>query len=133
MVVFAVAATRKKKKKEATKKEIQKQISYGLTEIEMKLLRLALDGGASEGDSEAAAVMFVRKLRARNVSADDLFTVVQTSEEKSGNDGGMKVTFGKYRGEFIKNVPINYLVWVLDNCVNISPKLKLAIHNFVYE
>ena len=33
----------------------------GLTEIEMKLLRLALDRGAYEGEADNAAIMFIRK------------------------------------------------------------------------
>jgi hypothetical protein len=130
-----MAAARKKKKKESPKKVIPTSVSNGLTEIEMKLLTLALDGGAYEGESDNAAIMFVRKLRARNVKADELFGEAghKSASKAVVNYGNTKMTFGKYRNEMIKDIPINYLIWVLDNCMNISPKLKLAIQSFVYE
>jgi hypothetical protein len=63
-----MAATRKK-----NKKANPKSTEAGLTTIEMKLLRLALDRGAYAGESDNAAIMFVRKLRERNAKADELF------------------------------------------------------------
>jgi uncharacterized protein (DUF3820 family) len=43
------------------------------------------------------------------------------------------MTFGKYRDEKIKDVPIDYLLWVMYNCTNIETNLKLAIHQFLVE
>jgi hypothetical protein len=125
--VIQIAATRKKSKKEKQKiapKSIP--LSTELTEIEMKLLRLALDKGAYEGEAENAAIMFIRKLRERNVKADELFA--ETPVLKYGNE---TMTFGKYRNEMIKNIPINYLIWVLNNCANIDMNLRAAIQKFV--
>jgi len=98
----------------------------------MKLLRLALDKGAYEGEADNAAVMFVRKLRERNASADALFSHSQlnTALEKCGNE---KMTFGKYRDEMIKNVPISYLTWAFYNCANMDARLRSAIHKFLTE
>jgi len=130
----------------ATRKKQQKQnstvsptaVSVGLSDIEMKLLRLALDRGAYEGEADNAAVMFVRKLRERNANADELFgqaqtIIVQSSVSKYGNSGNQKMSFGMHNGKMIKDVPIDYLIWVIYNCNNIDPKLKLAIHNFLAE
>lgn len=125
--MIQIAATRKKSKKEKQKiapKSIP--LSTELTEIEMKLLRLALDKGAYEGEAENAAIMFIRKLRERNVKADELFA--ETPVLKYGNE---TMTFGKYRNEMIKNIPINYLIWVLNNCANIDMNLRAAIQKFV--
>jgi hypothetical protein len=115
-----MAAKRKKVKKESP------ALPDGLTPIEMKLLKLALDKGAYEGEADTAAVMFIRKLRERSVKAEDLFK--PSAETKYGSE---KMTFGKYRDKMIKDVPLSYLCWVLDNCVNISSSLRLAIRNFL--
>ena len=126
-----MAATRKKKEKTMT-------VSGNLSPMEMKLLRLALDKGAYEGESDTAAIMFIRKLRERNVTADELFGNAQRDNQqtwvtKHNNGGNKKMTFGKYRNETIKNVPTDYLIWVLYNCANIDAELKLAIHQFLAE
>ena len=124
----------KNKKEKATHTTNWALNSAGLTEIEMKLLTLALDKGAYEGEAENAAVMFVRKLRERNVKVDDLF--VQNQQQPPQNTavskyGDEKMTFGKHRGEMIKNVPLNYLIWAINNCANMDSKLRLAIHKFI--
>jgi len=119
--------TKKKKNKE---KPIAIS-STALTDIEMKLLRLALDKGAYEGEADNAAIMLIRKLRERNVKADQLFEQSQSIQSSKCSNGNEKMTFGKYRNEMIKNIPISYLVWVLNNCTNIDANLKYAIHQFV--
>ena len=131
-----MATTRKKSKREKKEKAtppppVVVQIE-GLTEIEMKLLRLALDRAAYEGEADNAAIMFVRKLRERNAKADDLFGHGQASANTNGK-GNETMTFGKYKNQMIKNIPIAYLVWVMNTCTNIDPQLKLAIHEFLTE
>jgi len=98
----------------------------------MKLLRLALDKGAYEGEAENAAIMFIRKLRERHVKADELFNQTQSTTVLS-NYGNEKMTFGKYRDEMIKNIPVDYLTWAFYNCNNMDARLKLAIHKFLTE
>ena len=39
----------------------------------------------------------------------------------------MIMPFGKHRGKQLRDVPEPYLVWVLDNCNDISPTLRWAI------
>jgi len=132
-----MAARRKSKNKREKEKGNPNQSAnatvnaVGLTEIEMKLLRLALDRGAYEGEADNAAVMLIRKLRQRNVTADELLGQPQSSQSKYDGNGNEKMPFGKYRDEMIKNIPIDYLMWVLYNCTNIDAHLKLAIHKFV--
>ena len=130
-------AARKKSKKENLTEKLP-VISAGLTTIEMKLLRLALDKAAYDGEAENAAVMLVRKLRERSADADELFGhayagIPEPSPPKQANIGSEKMTFGKYKGEKIKDVPVSYLFWVMQNCTNINPKLKSAIHQFLEE
>jgi len=104
-----------------------------LNDIEMKLLCLALDKGAYEGEADNAAVMFIRKLRERNVSAEEL--IKQPETEQYSDDiifyGKIKMPFGQYKDEMLMNIPIDYLIWVLRNCRNIKPSLRNAIENII--
>ena len=105
-----------------------------LNDIEMKLLRLALDKGAYDGEADNAGVMLVRKLRERNANVDDLF-VIHPPPHKD-NDvsvyGQQRMTFGKYENEILADIPMSYLIWVLTRCRNISPNLRKAIEKVVY-
>ena len=106
-----------------------------LNDIEMKLLRLALDKGAYDGESDTTAIMLIRKLRERNANADDLFiqpNIFPYYNNNSYAHGYYKMPFGKYEGEPLEDIPHNYLVWVLRNCRNIKPNLRAAIENVVY-
>jgi len=132
-----VAKTKKTKKDGSRKKSSRKeslpqaQLLHGLSDVEMKLLRLALDKGAYEGEAETAAVMFVRKLRERGVRADELFG--DASSTAVTEYGNVKMTFGKYKNEMLKDIPISYLVWAFNNCVNMNAALRTAISKFLEE
>jgi hypothetical protein len=39
----------------------------------------------------------------------------------------MRMPFGKYRSWPLEEIPDGYLLWVLDNCVRLSPTLREAI------
>lgn len=43
----------------------------------------------------------------------------------------MKMTFGKYRGVDVADVPAWYLEWVLGNVADLQPALRLAIEERV--
>ena len=38
--------------------------------------------------------------------------------------------FGKYRGNYIGDIPTNYLNWLLDENINLSDDLKAAITHY---
>lgn len=97
-----------------------------LTSVEMKLLRLALDKRAYDGEAENAAVLLIRKLRSRNVEADELFSQTALSEY-----GYTVMTFGKYQDQMLKDIPISYLSWALGNCCNMNSTLRFAIQQFL--
>ena len=102
-----------------------------LNDTEIKLLRLALDKGAATGEIDNAAVMFVRKLRERGISADDFIN--QMSEENNiVQCRRTKMTFGKYEGEMLADIPLDYLIWVLRYCWNIKSNLRSAIEKVVF-
>ena len=39
----------------------------------------------------------------------------------------MIMTFGKHRGKHIRDIPNDYLLWVLDNCGNLQPTMRREI------
>jgi hypothetical protein len=39
----------------------------------------------------------------------------------------VRITFGKYQGHRVQDIPSDYLQWVLANCTNINPRLRGAI------
>ena len=102
-----------------------------LNDIEEKLLRLALDKGAYSGEAENAAIMFVRKLRERGAKIDE-FTQSGTSQtytRQLSRYHYFTMPFGKHKGTLLKDIPVDYLEWVLENCQNLSYILRKAIEN----
>ena len=95
-----------------------------MDDIEIKLLRLALDKGAPEGEYSNAAVKLISRMRARHATVEDFYK----SREYHARE---IMPFGKYKCEYIDEIPFSCLVWVLENCENISLALKHAIQNIV--
>jgi uncharacterized protein (DUF3820 family) len=90
-------------------------------EKEMKLWRLALDPGAMKGEYENAIVLILNSLRARNFKPEDLSGVkpqpqqqhYRPRQDKQTHWGTTKMPFGKYKGEMLQDIDIDYLHWVM--------------------
>jgi hypothetical protein len=93
---------------------------------EVKLLKLALDPGASSSEAEVASVKLIRSLRSRGVQATSMLPVLSAS---SGL-GDVVIDFGKYRGRPLGQVPFDYLHWALSNVTN-RPELVRQIREFL--
>ena len=100
---------------------------------EIKLLTLALDRGASDGEINNAAKMFVRSLRKRGVTVADLIEQEQPDYNMLPSYMDMRMEFGKHKGKLLVDVPGEYLVWVLSNCTNISIRLRAAITELLFD
>lgn len=92
-----------------------------LNEREMKLLRLALDDSALEGEVDNAAVALISSLRVRKAKAEDFSRETSASpgggstKPKNGPDwGSVKFTFGKMKGRPIEEADPSYLLWCRD-------------------
>lgn len=101
-----------------------------LTELEQKLLRLALDGGAQQGEIDNSAITLIRKLRNRGVNASDLIAQLETSIPALAD--GPVMAFGKHKGKPLTNIETAYLVWAISTCRNMTPNLRSAIQNELY-
>lgn len=98
--------------------------------LEEKLLRLALDGAASEGEIQNSAVALIRALRARGVRPEALMRGSELPDRPRQNfeAGNMLMPFGRYRGRPLRSVPTAYLHWCLRTCQKLQPELRAAIH-----
>jgi hypothetical protein len=104
--------------------------AFEYSALEQKLVRLALDCAASEGEIQNSAVALIRSLRARGISPDALMTGSELAERRDGRSfgpGDMLMTFGKHRGRPLKRIPTKYLRWALRECDNLQPELRAAI------
>ena len=92
---------------------------FELTDLERKLLRLALCRSAQLGEITTSAVKFVQSLRDRNVESVLIETVldggsndVEPAIRMSHPDYGLVVMpWGKHKGEMFMDIPPNYLRW----------------------
>ena len=95
-------------------------------EIEMKLLKLALDSAAHPGEVRNAAVKLVESLRRRHASVEMLHTsrpgslTLATARRRV-------MPFGKHRGRQLQAIEPSYLKWALRECSCLSLGLREAI------
>ena len=93
---------------------------FELTELEKKLLRLALCSSAQGAEVATSAVKLVQSLRNRAVES----ATIETALEGHGNGSGpairmsrpdwglVQMPFGKHRGELLMDIPPSYLCFI---------------------
>lgn len=97
-----------------------------LTELEQKLLALALDHAAQPGEWATAAMKLIQSLRERGVDGhggikrrmdpsepESKFKVPQEQMEWPGS---IVLTFGKYKGKKLAEIDPGYMRWYTQNC-----------------
>jgi hypothetical protein len=88
-------------------------------EKEMKLWRLALNPGALQGEVDNAAMMIINSLRQRKFNPEELNGAkpqqqhYRPRQDKQTHWGTTKMPFGKYKGEMLQDIDIDYLHWVI--------------------
>jgi hypothetical protein len=121
-----------------------------LSTLERKLVTLALDPGASPGEIASAAEKLFRLFR-RRYRDGYAFLRELAASGNNGHDGhgdeiswrrerwlyrhaiygSTVVHFGKYRGQPIRNVPADYLIWILRNCSRLNSSTREAISGYL--
>jgi Putative quorum-sensing-regulated virulence factor len=95
-----------------------------------KLLRLALDAGACEGEWQTAARMFVASLRKAGCKAESLLAPPSQSHRKTApppwKSRPTKMPFGMHKGKSLSDLPDAYLDW-LATLADLQPELKKAV------
>jgi hypothetical protein len=113
-----------------------------LTETEKKCIVLALDRGAKDGEVSAAGGRLAHLLRKRYRDGYALLTdleslpdrpkvIVDRRAERRAIFGGVTLRFGKYRGYSLREIPADYLLWVLRNLSKLSPSMREAIRGYL--
>ena len=100
------------------------------TDIEQKMIRLGLDPAAHPGEVDVCAVKLFGSLRRRGTTAEQIIqsfaTATQAARDLSAARGRV-MTFGKYRGRSVGEVPPGYLRWALKTCDNMPHNLRRAM------
>lgn len=112
-----------------------------LSDKEKKLLVLAFDHAAEVGEALAA----IRALaKAWILKYPDGYALVQDLEapekivtrerivyRNENPYGDFELNFGKHRGERLRDVPISYLLWILENFEDLWPTSRRAIEGYL--
>jgi hypothetical protein len=106
-----------------------------LTAQQQQLLLTAMDRGANPHEQNTAAAFFFRELRKH---FPDGYVLLETFKNGSAPParsvyGSVVMPFGKYRNTPLSQVPIDYLLWCLDNMTALSRGLRRAIETVVAE
>ena len=117
-----------------------------LTETEKKILLLALDRSAPDGEVTAAAGRLIRLFRKRYGEGYELIGDLESLPEckllidararhatwlrRRATFGQVTLRFGKHRGKPLADIPADYLIWILRNCPRLNSYTREAIEGF---
>lgn len=112
-----------------------------LAELEVKLLRLALDPGAHPGEVEGAALRLIMLWRRRGLTIEAFqangAAAAPAVQYYAPDYGLCKMPFGKHKDKEFKDIPPSYLRWLLNerrtnpNPLDKHPNLNDEIEQFL--
>ena len=119
-----------------------------LTETERKILLLAMDRSAPDGEVTAAAGRLIRLFRKRYRDGYELINDLESLPNharpmidarvrhavwlrRRATFGQVTLRFGKHRGKPLAEIPADYLIWVLRNCSRLNLYTREAIEGFL--
>ena len=100
------------------------------TPVEQKLIRLGLDPAGHQGEIDVCASKLFGSLRRRGVNAERIIAAhaqaLWAARELSAARGRV-MTFGKYRGKTVGELPLDYIRWALRKCDNLPYNVRRAM------
>jgi uncharacterized protein (DUF3820 family) len=109
------------------------------TDIEQKLIRLALNHASEPGEISGAAVKLIEALRRRAVTPEEMMNGsaassysppprnTQTQQMTMEQALAYRMTFGKYKGQPLGEIRRSYLHWLNQECENKPFQLERAL------
>jgi Putative quorum-sensing-regulated virulence factor len=97
--------------------------------LEQKFIRLGLDPAALGNEVDTSAQMLIRSLRERGITAET-FLNGDSSGPAPFDYGGVVMPFGKHKGVKLRDVPHDYLLWVVEN-IDKRPLLVKQVSEFL--
>jgi hypothetical protein len=108
-----------------------------LSDRERKLLVLAFNPASTTGEAMNALRVIFRNWIQKYRDGRELVKDLESGEEKVVYRGGkadiygaVTLGFGKYKGRPLKDIPIDYLLWVLENFEDLWPSTRRAIEKY---
>jgi hypothetical protein len=108
---------------------------------EKKLLILAFDHAAEVGEALGAirslAKAWITKYPdgyalIQDLEAPEKIVVRERIIYRDANPyGDFELNFGMYRGERLRDIPVSYLIWCLENFENLWPSTRRAIEGYL--
>jgi hypothetical protein len=106
---------------------------------ERKILLLAYDPAASVGESLNALRVVFKNWLLKYPDGHALVKDLESGEvtekvvyrTRGSPYGEMTLSFGKHAGKAIRDVPIDYLLWVLDKFEDLWPSTRRAIEKYL--
>ena len=94
-----------------------------------------MDRGANPHEQNTAAAFFFRELRKQFPDGYPLIAVFGNGSAPPTKSpyGAIQMPFGKHKGKVLSAVPIDYLLWALDNMTALCRSLRKAIETVVEE
>ena len=106
-----------------------------LTDRQRKLLILAFDPAATAGEAvNALRVIFrdwINTYRDGHELVKDLETETIVRQKKENPYGDFVLSFGRHKGKPLKEIPVSYLLWTLDNFEDLWPQTRRAIERYL--
>jgi hypothetical protein len=100
------------------------------TETEQKLIRLALDPAAQPGEVDVCATKLFGSLRRRGTRAEQIiqsFATATWAAREMSSARGYVMSFGRYRGHTVGELPLGYIRWALRTCHDMPFNLRRAM------
>jgi uncharacterized protein (DUF3820 family) len=97
------------------------------SELEKKLLRLALDPAAQPGEIKTCAIKLVESWRRSGLTVEEVFGAnhSQLAQQYWAPDFGLcTLNFGKHKGKEFKDIPPSYFRWLLAKLKSDPPNPK---------
>ena len=95
-----------------------------LPEKALKLLALALNQGAADGEWHSAAIKAVAEMRRRGVPVAFFEITKPNSQPPPTRPDGYKMPFGKFKGQELTALPEWYMEWIRLNMELRDPLLS---------